>query len=107
MDSTGKEKPWDNITLFTCNDISIFELDSKNIEHIKSEEELVLHKYRNRINNYEKILPSLKNWEYYKKVVNPYELIYTQKKYDNFPKSIYRLKPLSRSYFKMVDFLEV
>jgi 23S rRNA U2552 (ribose-2'-O)-methylase RlmE/FtsJ len=107
MDSTGKEKPWDNITLFTCNDISIFELDSKNIEHIKSEEELVLHKYRNRINDYEKILPSLKNWEYYKKVVNPYELIYTQKKYDNFPKSIYRLKPLSRSYFKMVEMLEL
>lgn len=46
-------------------------------------------------------------WEYYKKIVNPYECIFTQKKYDNFPPSICLLNPLSRSYFKLVEILHI
>ena len=107
-------KIWDNIKLFKCNEllesdtgIYCFELESKKIEHIRSEEEIMLHKYRNKINDYENKLPNNKNWEYYKKVVNPYEFVYTQKKYENFPDSIYYLKPLSRSYFKMIEILDL
>ena len=48
-----------------------------------------------------------KNWEYYKKIINPYELVYTQKKYDDFPESICSLKPLSRSYFKMIEMIDI
>jgi 23S rRNA U2552 (ribose-2'-O)-methylase RlmE/FtsJ len=48
-----------------------------------------------------------KNWEYYKKIVNPYELVYTQKKYPNFPESLCFLKPLSRSYFKMIEMADL
>jgi 23S rRNA U2552 (ribose-2'-O)-methylase RlmE/FtsJ len=75
--------------------------------HTISEEEATLHEYRNRINEYEKLLTNGKNWEYYKKIVNPYELVYTQKKYENFPESVCFLKPLSRSYFKMMEMLHL
>ena len=71
-----------------------FELESIQKVHSQSEEEKTLHEYRNRINEYEKNLTNGKNWEYYKKVVNPYEWVYTQKKYDNFPESLCTLKPL-------------
>jgi 23S rRNA U2552 (ribose-2'-O)-methylase RlmE/FtsJ len=53
------------------------------------------------------ILTNGKNWEYYKKIVNPYELVYTQRKYNEFPDSLCLLKPLSRSYFKMIEMLEI
>jgi 23S rRNA U2552 (ribose-2'-O)-methylase RlmE/FtsJ len=103
-------RPWENIKLFRKNnmDIStIFELESKKIIHNILDEEATLHEYRNRISEYENILQNGKNWEYYKKIVNPYELVYTQKKYDDFPESICFLKPLSRSYFKMIEMLEL
>ena len=73
-------------------------------------DELVLHDYRKRINNYEKgsgRTGIMCEWEYYKKIVNPYELVYTQQKYDNFPESVCLLHPLSRSYFKMMEIMEV
>jgi 23S rRNA U2552 (ribose-2'-O)-methylase RlmE/FtsJ len=103
-------RPWHNIKLFKRNIMllsHLYELESKKVEHVQSDEEITLHEYRNRINEYETKLPSVKNWEYYKKVVNPYELVYTQKKYENFPESICCLKPLSRSYFKMTEMLDL
>ena len=72
---------------------------------LKGEEEK-LHEYRKRINQYER-QTGTSEWEYFKKIVNPYELIYTQKKYENFPDSICILHPLSRSYFKMLEILEI
>jgi 23S rRNA U2552 (ribose-2'-O)-methylase RlmE/FtsJ len=74
--------------------------------HTFSPEELALHKLRKRINEYEKVTGT-SEWEYYKKIVNPYELIYTQKKYPNFPDSVCILHPLSRSYFKMIEMLGI
>jgi 23S rRNA U2552 (ribose-2'-O)-methylase RlmE/FtsJ len=107
MDTT-KVKPWHKIKLFKKNAIiDTFELSSNIINHVFSEEEITLHEYRNRINEYEKTITNGKNWEYYKKIVNPYELVYTQKKYDEFPESICFLKPLSRSYFKMIEMLDL
>lgn len=66
----------------------------------------VLHEHRKHINDYERS-SGTSEWEYYKKIVNPYELVYTQKKYANFPDSICILNPLSRSYFKMIELLSV
>lgn len=100
-------KPWQQIKIFKSNGIqklNDFELKSNNLEHHNTLDENILHKYRNRIQDYEL---NGKNWEYYKKIVNPYELVYTQKKYDEFPESICMLKPLSRSYFKMVEMLDL
>lgn len=113
MDNAAKKnsvKPWDNLKIFKRNSMNIlstFELESKECNHTISDEEATLHEYRNRISEYESNLTNGKNWEYYKKIVNPYELVYTQKKYDDFPESICILKPLSRSYFKMIEMLEI
>ena len=46
-------------------------------------------------------------WEYYKKLTNIYELIFTTNGYVPTPPSICMLKPLSRSYFKMVEIIQV
>jgi 23S rRNA U2552 (ribose-2'-O)-methylase RlmE/FtsJ len=102
-------RPWDNITFFkrNINNSLLYELESNKINHIIRGEEETLHEYRNRINEYESVLDNVHNWEYYKKIVNPYELVYTQKKYDNFPDSISIVKPLSRSYFKMIEMLQM
>lgn len=78
-------------------------------------DERFLHDYRKRINDYERgssltgdsDSPRTGEWEYYKKIVNPYELVYTQKKYDNFPESVCLLHPLSRSYFKIIEIMEI
>ncbi len=43
-------------------------------------------------------------WEFAKKISNPYELVYTYKD-EHIPTSISVIKPLSRSYFKMVEML--
>lgn len=84
-----------------------FILEPNTLHAINSAEEDMLHSYRNRINTYEMNLTNGKNWEYYKKIVNPFELVYTQKKYEYFPDSICCLRPLSRSYFKMVEILDL
>jgi 23S rRNA U2552 (ribose-2'-O)-methylase RlmE/FtsJ len=113
MDNIVKKdplKPWENIRIFKRNNmniVDIYELESKEVNHIITGEEKKLHEYRNRISYYENTLSNGKNWEYYKKIVNPYELVYTQRKYEEFPDSICLLKPLSRSYFKMIEMLDV
>jgi 23S rRNA U2552 (ribose-2'-O)-methylase RlmE/FtsJ len=109
--------PWQKIRLYKRNAFSITDLAYKENNNLKgeleekieiSDQERTLHNYRDKINYYEKTLTvSGKNWEYYKKIVNPYELIYTQKKYANFPESVCFLKPLSRSYFKMLEILDI
>ncbi len=46
-------------------------------------------------------------WEYYKKLTNPYELIFTTSGKYSTPPSICMLHPLSRSYFKMIEMMQV
>lgn len=56
----------------------------------------------------EKIAPleASRRWELIKKMVNPYELVYTHED-THFHPSLALLKPLSRSYFKMLELLGV
>ena len=100
---------WETIRLFARRPRGswTFLLDSVERTHEHSAEELALHACRSRINQYETDAANGKNWEYYKKIVNPFELVYTQKKYANFPESLCFLKPLSRSYFKMIEMMEL
>ena len=51
-------------------------------------------------------LEKLHKWELLKKKTNPYELVYTHDSSDC-PPSVCILKPLSRSYFKMMEMLQV
>lgn len=102
--------PWSLFRLYPRTSAGVarhFLTDTYEKKHDYSDEEKRLHEYRNRIQEYEGKLPQGKNWEYYKKAVNPYEWVYTQKKYLCFPDSVCFLKPLSRSYFKMVEILEL
>jgi len=102
--------PWSRFFLYpqTVQSLSqTFQWAANEHKHEYEDEERTLHEYRNRIQVYESQLPPGRNWEYYKKAVNPYEWVYTQKKYDGFPDSICLLRPLSRSYFKMVEMLSL
>ena len=46
-------------------------------------------------------------WEYLKRTSNPYELVFSQSQDYRIPASVCSLKPLSRSFFKMVEILHV
>jgi 23S rRNA U2552 (ribose-2'-O)-methylase RlmE/FtsJ len=56
----------------------------------------------------QKITPYEENhtWEKVKKLSNPYELVYTNEA-PFFPPSLALQKPLSRSYFKMIEMMEI
>lgn len=47
------------------------------------------------------------NWDLVKRITNPYELIFTSSKHVVLPKSVSILKPLSRSFFKLIEILEI
>jgi len=47
-----------------------------------------------------------KRWELVKKMVNPYEIVYTHED-KHFHPSVALIKPLSRSYFKMIEMLHI
>jgi 23S rRNA U2552 (ribose-2'-O)-methylase RlmE/FtsJ len=101
--------PWESIRLYTRRPIFLrpFQLHPNTLPHVHTPEEQQLHDCRSRITQYEESVVNGRNWEYYKKVVNPCELVYTQKKYATFPDSLCFLKPLSRSYFKMVEMMDL
>lgn len=105
-----KSCPWNTVVFFKQikDDIeNNCELGSNVVNHVKTVEETKLDECRDKIVEYESKLNDGTNWEYYKKIVNPFEIVYTPKKYNNFPESICRLKPLSRSYFKMIEIMDI
>jgi len=53
----------------------------------------------------EKITPREKQWDIYKKYTNPYEYIHTVVPFKK--KSVSKHKPLSRSFFKMIEIMDV
>jgi 23S rRNA U2552 (ribose-2'-O)-methylase RlmE/FtsJ len=46
-------------------------------------------------------------WEYYKKIHNLYELVFTSSSKYKIPDSLTILRPLSRSYFKLIEMLHI
>jgi 23S rRNA U2552 (ribose-2'-O)-methylase RlmE/FtsJ len=64
----------------------------------------------NELNNLKQeieILDKKGEWEYLKRSSNPYELVFSQTQDPRIPQSISSLKPLSRSFFKMIEILTV
>lgn len=96
MESLVEKPPWKNMEFFKSNreitEIQYEEFDSNiSIELLNKKEE---------INVFEKE----HKWELAKKLANPYEMIYTQE--EKFPHpNISLIKPLSRSYFKLIEIL--
>lgn len=64
------------------------------------------HKHLNEVKAMIEPLEKEHIWETLKKKTNPYELVYTQDVTDC-PPSLSVLKPLSRSYFKMIEILQI
>jgi 23S rRNA U2552 (ribose-2'-O)-methylase RlmE/FtsJ len=52
------------------------------------------------------VLEEMNRWELVKKMVNPYEMVYTHED-PHFHPSIAVIKPLSRSYFKLIEIMDV
>jgi len=96
--------PWNCVMFEKKNKILPFLTDFGTWEYEFNSKQKELEDLRNNITKYE---DNSGRWEYFKKVVNPYECIFTQKKYDNFPESVSLLNPLSRSYFKLIEILNV
>lgn len=46
-------------------------------------------------------------WEFLKRTSNPYELVFSQSQDQRIPNSVCNLRPLSRSFFKMIEILSV
>lgn len=108
MDVSHHNKSWEHFIFYKRSEYIglAFHLTPTIYKHVPSTTENELYEYRNRINQYSQmVLPN--NWEYYKKIVNPYELVYTKKKYKNFPECISTVRPLSRSYFKMIEIMDL
>jgi 23S rRNA U2552 (ribose-2'-O)-methylase RlmE/FtsJ len=110
MDIINQEReppPWKCYTLYK-GEIQDSSLNLLSLQTFPCLEQQYLEELRQSISEYDKTpLFFNDNWEYYKKIVNPYELVYTQNKYSNFPQSVCILRPLSRSYFKMIELLEI
>lgn len=68
----------------------------------KEQEHRALVEMKNRIED----LESAEEWELRKKITNPYECIFSSGEDSSFP-SLAIVKPLSRSFFKMVEMLHV
>lgn len=98
MDELIEKPPWKSITFFKPNDFELKKVEYKTFED--NIPEYLINK-KEEINEYEKE----HKWELAKKLANPYEMIYTQE--EKFPHpNISLVKPLSRSYFKMIEILE-
>tara|TARA_Y100000992_G_scaffold302444_2_gene276644 strand:+ start:202 stop:1653 length:1452 start_codon:yes stop_codon:yes gene_type:complete len=87
---------------FICNKYEINkEEDNNKLNDIYISDSLYL--YLNNIK--EKIDDYPKEWDFYKKITNPYEYIHTHILYKHF--SVSKYKPLSRSFFKMIEIIGV
>jgi 23S rRNA U2552 (ribose-2'-O)-methylase RlmE/FtsJ len=94
--------PWKNIKWYILN--KNIEIENKESDNFLFEKELVdkLYLLKDKISTLNE-----EQWEYSKKITNPYELIFTsQGKYPS-PSSVCLLHPLSRSYFKMNEIMKV
>lgn len=68
----------------------------------QGQEDKVVNQYKHEISKYEEA----RVWELAKKMVNPYEMVHTQDDSHFYP-SLCILRPLSRSFFKMVEILHL
>lgn len=99
MDELIQKPPWKGIIFFKPNDLVLKKFEYKEFQD--NIPQYLIDK-KEEINEYEKE----HKWELAKKLANPYEMIYTQE--EKFPHpNISLLKPLSRSYFKMIEILEI
>jgi 23S rRNA U2552 (ribose-2'-O)-methylase RlmE/FtsJ len=93
----GDEPPWKHITFFKP---IVSGLKKVLYKEYKSKISEIILKKRDEITVFEEE----HKWELAKKLANPYEMVYTQEEKFPYP-NLSLIKPLSRSYFKMVEIL--
>ncbi len=96
----------DNKNVIIKENISIENLSSLNIEqdddiYISQSLHSYLSFIKKQIDNYN----TNNYWDYYKKITNPYEYIHTH--VNNRNSSVCKYKPLSRSFFKMIEIINI
>jgi 23S rRNA U2552 (ribose-2'-O)-methylase RlmE/FtsJ len=98
MDKDDTKPPWKDIIFFKTK-----VLDLKEISYTPFESSIPkkLLEKKEEINKYEEE----HKWELAKKLANPYEMIYTQEEKFPYP-NVSLIKPLSRSYFKLIEILQ-
>lgn len=84
--------------LFTYKNIDYIESNILPSHYISNSVSHYLQNIKERINEHER------DWEIYKRYTNPFEYIHTN--VPNKKKSVSKYKPLSRSYFKMVEIIQ-
>ena len=94
----SEDPPWKNIIFFKANEIDLKNIEFKEFESIVPN---TLSAKKESITRFEED----HKWELAKKLANPYEMVFTQEEKFPYP-NISLLKPLSRSYFKMVEMIQ-
>jgi 23S rRNA U2552 (ribose-2'-O)-methylase RlmE/FtsJ len=88
-----------NTFLYTYKYIGFYEDPNCNSLSISNSLSFYLNNIKEKIDHFEK------EWDIYKKYTNPYEYIHTP--IPNVKKSVCKYKPLSRSYFKMIELIHL
>lgn len=94
--------PWKSIEFFKSPIFFQFPYSVCEVEWVDKTPEIILS-LKNKIGEKE----GEPEWDLAKRITNPYELIFTSSNHVNLPQSISLLKPLSRSFFKLVEILEL
>ena len=100
MEKNDRKPPWKDIIFFKTKSIESKDITLRYISFEASIPKELLEK-KEEITKYEQE----HKWELAKKLANPYEMIYTQEEKFPYP-NISLIKPLSRSYFKLVEILQ-
>ncbi len=96
-----------SIPSFNYNIVFNIEFFSSKNKNKPYEQKISNSLYRQLINIKEQIHNNNNNWDFYKKITNPYEYIHTPFNNNNNNYSICKYKPLSRSFFKMIEIINV
>lgn len=102
MEVVPTKKPWTTFLLHDCCPCETYPEYRPSWEGWKEIEHDNLNELKDQIDELEKN----GTWELRKKLANPYELVYTNED-KKCPISLANAKPLSRSYFKMIEILEL
>ena len=99
MEQSIEKPPWKQVTYYKSKPYIKCSIEYEDFSlNIPKE----LYEKKNEINVYEEE----HKWELAKKLANPYEMVYTHE--EKFPcQNISLLKPLSRSYFKLIEMLKI
>ena len=98
-----------NVSYFNLSNTEVSNTEMSNTEVSKNTEmsntiiNKTLYSYLKSIK--EKIEPKIDLWDKYKKIINPYEYIHSH--IPNTKQSICKLNPLSRSFFKMIELVNM